>query len=125
LAHLPKTNSQYHRPAMGQKIADTATRVGVAERCPEPAVQKRIEVDLARIGHDDERLRDVELAIGSTAKHHNANTLSLRRTVPQLGAIRSLVRLDAIHAVPRFPRGQDVVASGRLLTCAQASAGKR
>jgi hypothetical protein len=35
----------------------------------------------------------VELASGRTATHHHANTLSLLRTVPGLGAILSVVRL--------------------------------
>jgi transposase len=125
LAHLQNTNSQDHLPEIGKKIADKANRVGVAERCPEPAVQKSIEVDLARIGHDDERLRDVELAIGSTAKHHNASMRYLLRSVPGIGEILSLVRLDEIHDIQRFPRGQDVVSYCRLVKCAKESAGKR
>jgi transposase len=125
LAPIQKTNRQYHLPEIGQTSADTANRVGVAERFPAPAVQKRIEVDLALIGHDDERLRDVELASGRTATHHHANTLSLLRTVPGMGEILSLVRLDDIHDLQRFPRMQDFVSYGRLVTCAKASAGKR
>jgi transposase len=35
----------------------------------------------------------VELASGSTATHHTANTRYLLRTVPGLGAILSVVRL--------------------------------
>ena len=72
LAHLQNTNSPYHLPAMGKKMADKANRVGVAERCPEPAVQKSLAVDRALIGHDDARLRDGALAIGRTATHHTA-----------------------------------------------------
>lgn len=72
LAHLQNSNSPYHLPAMGKKMADKATRVGVAERCPEPAVQKSLAVDRALIGHDDARLRDGALAIGRTATHHTA-----------------------------------------------------
>src|SRR5882724_835934 len=49
LAHVHKTNSQYHLPAMGKKIAYKANRDGVAERFADPAVQKSIEVDLALI----------------------------------------------------------------------------
>ena len=33
---------------MGKKLADKATRDGVAERCPDPAVHKSLEVDLDR-----------------------------------------------------------------------------
>src|SRR5262245_57002517 len=87
LAHIQHTNSQYNLPELGKKIAYKANRAGVAERFPAPAIQKRLEVDLALIGHDDQLLRDVELSIGNTAKHHNAHTLSLLRTVPGLGEI--------------------------------------
>src|SRR6266542_4258860 len=38
LAHIQHTNSQYHRPEIGQKLAYKANRVGVAERFLDPAV---------------------------------------------------------------------------------------
>jgi transposase len=125
LAHLQNTNSQYNLPEMGKKLAYKANRHGVAERFLDPAVQKSIEVDLALIDHDDCLLRDMELSILTTAKRHDANTLSLRRTVPGIGEMLSLVLLDAMHAIQRFPRGQDVVSSCRLVKCAKESAGKR
>src|SRR5262250_2184414 len=40
LAHVQNTNSQYNLPEIGKKIASKANRTGVAERFPEPAVQK-------------------------------------------------------------------------------------
>jgi transposase len=125
LAHLQHTNSQYNLPEIGQKIAYKANRVGVAERFPEPAIQKSIEVDLALIGHYDALLRDVERAIGRTATHHNANTLYLLRTVPGIGELLSLVLLDEIHDIQRFPRVQEFVSYCRLVKCAKESAGKR
>ena len=79
LAHVHKTNSQYNLPAIGTKIAYTTNRDGVAERCADPAGQKSIAVDLALITYDDELLRDVELPIVHTAKHHDANTLKSGR----------------------------------------------
>src|SRR5436190_23732171 len=90
LAHIQNTNSQYNLPEIGKTIAYKANRDGVAERFPEPAVQKSIEVDLALIGHYDQLLRDVELSILKTAKQHNAQTLYLLRTVPGIGEILSL-----------------------------------
>ena len=42
-----------------------------------------------------------------------------------MGTIFSLVLLDAIQQLDRCPRVQDFVAYGRLVTWAQASAGKR
>src|SRR6266542_5071706 len=81
LTHIQNTNSQYNLPAIGKKIAYKANRDGVAERFPDPAVQKSIEVDLALLGHYDNLLRDRELSILITAKQHDAHTLYLLRTV--------------------------------------------
>jgi transposase len=125
LAHVHNTNSQYNLPAIGKKIAYTANRNGVAERFADPAVQKSIEVDLALITHYDALLRDVELSIVKTAKHHDANTLYLLQTVPGIGKILSLVLLYEIHDIARFPRVQDFALYCRLVKCAKESAGKR
>ncbi len=125
LTHVQQTNSQYNLPEIGKKIAYQANRDGVAERFPDPAVQKSIEVDLTLIGHDDALLRDLELAIVTTAKQHDANTLYLLQTVPGIGKILSLVLLYAMHDIARFPRVQDFVSYCRLVTCAKESAGKR
>jgi len=88
-------------------------------------VHKSIEVDLALITSDDALLRDVELTIVKTAKHHDANTLYLLQTVPGIGKILSLVLLYDIHDIARFPRVQDFASSCRLVKCARESAGKR
>src|SRR5262249_35008542 len=102
-----------------------AHRDGVAERFPEPAVPQSIAVALALMGHDDPLLRDVALSLLTTAKQPNAQTLSLRRTVPGIGESLSLVLLSEIHAIPRFPRLQDCLSSCRLVKGTKASAGKR
>ena len=125
LAHVHHTNRQYPLPAIGTNIASKTHRDGVAERCADPAVPKSIAVDRALITSDDALLRDVARTIVTTAKHHDATTLSLLHTVPGIGTILSLVLLDDIHQIDRFPRGQDVASSCRLVTCAKASAGKR
>src|SRR5882672_7182014 len=119
LAHVHHTNSPYTLPAIGTKIADKANRDGVAERCADPAVQKSIAVDLALITSDDALLRDVELSIVKTAKHHDANTLYLLQTVPGIGKILSLVLLYEMHDIERFPRGQDFASYCRLVKCAR------
>jgi hypothetical protein len=75
LAHIQNTNSQYNLPDIGKKLAYKANRDGVAERFPEPAVQKSMEVDLALINHYDCLLGDIELSILTTAKQHHAQTL--------------------------------------------------
>jgi hypothetical protein len=125
LAHVPNTTSQSTLPALGKKIASKAHRDGVAARFPDAAVHKSIEVARALIPSDEALLRDVELTILQTAPHHEAHPLYLRQTVPGLGKRLSLGLLDAIQPSNRFPRVQDVVSSGRLVTCATSSAGKR
>jgi transposase len=125
LTHIQHTNSQYNLPEIGKKLAYKANRDGVAERFPDPAVHKSIEVDLALIGHYDHLLRNMELSILNTAKQHHTNTLYLLRTVPGIGEILSLVLLYEIHDIARFPRLQDFVSYCRLVKCAKESAGKR
>lgn len=125
LTHVQQTNWQDNLPELGQKLAYKANRHGVAARFPDPAVHKSVEVDLALIDFYDQLLREVELTSGQTAKQHDAQTLYRLQSVPGIGKILSLVLLDEIHDISRFPRGQDFVSYCRLVKCAQASAGKR
>src|SRR5713101_2630638 len=125
LTHVQQTNCQDNLPEIGKTIAYNANRAGVAERFPDPAVQKSIEVDLALIDYYDQLLSDVELAIVQTAKQHNAQTLYRLQSVPGIGKILSLVLLYEIHDIARFPRVQDFVSYCRLVKCAKESAGKR
>jgi len=125
LAHIQNTNRQYNLPEIGQKIAYKANRGGVAERFPDPAVHKSVEVDLALIDFYDQLLRDVELTIVQTAKQHDAQALYRLQSVPGIGKILSLVLLYEIHDITRFSRGQDFVSYCRLVKCAKESAGKR
>jgi hypothetical protein len=123
--HSQQTHRQDNLPDMGTKSADKANRDGVAERFAEPAVHKSSAVDRALIGHDAELLRDIERSILQAAQPHDANTRDRLRTGPGMGESLSLVRRDDIHDIQRLPRGHDVVSSGRLVTCAQESAGTR
>jgi transposase len=125
LAHVHNTNSQYNLPAIGKNIAYQANRDGVAQRFADPAVHKSMEVDLALASSYDELLRDVELSILKTAKHHDANALYLLPTVPGIGKILSLVLLDEIHHIEPLPRVQDFASSCRLVKWAKESNGKR
>jgi transposase len=125
LTHVQNTNRQYNLPEIGKKIAYKANRDGVAERFPDPAIQKSIEVDLALLGYSDELLRDLELQLITAAKQDRANALYLLRTVPGIGKILSLVLLYEIHDIHRFPRVQEFVSYCRLVKCAKESAGKR
>jgi transposase len=125
LTHVQQTNSQYNLPESGKTIAYKANRDGVAERFPDPAVQKSIEVDLALIDYYDCLLNDLARHIVKTAKAHAANTVYRLQSVPGIGKILSLVLLDEIHDIRRFPRVQDFASYGRLVKCAKESAGKR
>ena len=88
-------------------------------------MHKSLDVDRALVGHYDQLLRDVELALLTTATQHDATPLYLLRTVPGIGEILSLVLRDEIHGIQRFSRVPDFVSYCRLVTCAKAWAGKR
>lgn len=60
LGHVQNTHSQYNLPEIGKKLAYKAHRTGVAERCPDPAVQKSMEVALALIAYYAQLLRALE-----------------------------------------------------------------
>jgi transposase len=125
LAHGQNTNAQYNLSEIGKNIAYKANRPGVAERFADPAVQTTIAVDLSLITYDDELLQDLELSILTTAKHHEAQTLSLLQTVPGMGKILSRVLLNEMHCIDRFPSVQDFASDCRLVKCRQESGGQR
>ena len=77
--------------------------MGVAERFPDPAVQKSMEVDLALIAYYEPLLRDLELPIVKAAQQHDPHTLYLLQTVPGIGKILSLVLLYEIHDISVSP----------------------
>jgi transposase len=125
LTHVQQTNSQYNLPEIGKNIAYKANREGVAERFPDPAIQKSIEVDLTLLGYYDGLLTELELSIVNTAKEHNAQVFYRLRSIPGVGKILALVLLYEIHDIHRFPRVQEFVSYCRLVKCAKESAGKR
>jgi transposase len=125
LAHIQNTNSQYNLPEIGKKLAYKANRTGVAEHFPEPSVRKTVEVDLQLINEYDELLRELELYIVTTAKHHDVHTFYRLRSIPGVGKILALVLLYEIHDITRFPRVQEFVSYARLVKCPRESAGKR
>src|SRR5438552_2862125 len=118
LAHVQNPHRQDHLPEMGKKIAYTANRDGIAERFPDPAVHKSLEVDLALIGYYDTLLTDLELPIVKMAKQHDAQTLYRLPSGPGIGKILSWVLLYEMHDIQRFPRVQDLVSYCRLGTWA-------
>jgi hypothetical protein len=97
----------------------------VAPRCPDPAVQKRLEGDLTRSASYERLRTDRELALVRTAQAHEAQPFDRLRSLPGIGQSLARVLLDALHASRRFPRGPDVVSDCRLVTCAKESAGQR
>jgi transposase len=125
LAHVHNTTSQYNLPEIGKKIAYKANRDGVAERFPDPAVQKSSAVDLALIDDYDRLLTTLELDLVQTAKAHDAQTCYRLRSIPGVGKILALVLLYDIHDIHRFPRVQEFVSYCRLVKCAKESAGTR
>jgi transposase len=125
LSHVQNTHSQDNRPELGKKIAYKANREGVAARFPDPAVHKTIAVDLSLLTYSDELLKELALFILTTAKHPDANTLSLLQTVPGIGTVLSLVLLYDIHHIERFPSVQEFASYCRLVTCSKEAGGKR
>jgi Transposase IS116/IS110/IS902 family len=121
--HGQHTNRQDNWPEIGTTIAYKPPRPGGAARFAEPAVHKRVAVDLALGDYDAPRLR--ALALVKTAPPQDANPLDWLQTVPGIGTLLSRVLVDERHDLTRFPRGQDGVSSGRLGQCAQDAAGKR
>ena len=77
------------------------------------------------LGHDDPRLREMARAVLKTATQHDANTLSLLRTVPGIGEMLRWVLRYAIPDLERCPRVQACVAYCRLVKCAKEAAGTR
>ena len=112
-------------PELGKKIAYQANREGVAERFPDPVVQKSIEVALARLGSYDRLRTELERCLVNTAKEPSAQVFSRLRSIPGIGKILALVRRYAIHDINRVPRVQEFVSYCRLVKCAKESAGKR
>jgi hypothetical protein len=67
-AHIPTTTSPSNVPELGKKLAYNANRDGVAARFPDPAVPKRMAVNLALRGADDPLLGALEWHIVTAAK---------------------------------------------------------
>jgi hypothetical protein len=104
------TPSPYHFPESGPTLADTTNRPGGAERFADPAVPKSVAVARALLDSSDQLLRDLEWAMVQTAPPPEANTLSVRQTVPGLGKLLRRGLGEERQDIARFPRGQDGVA---------------
>src|SRR2546426_10959154 len=95
LAHVHHTTSPYTLPERGTKIAYQANRDGVAARCADPAVPKRIAVDLALLTSDDHQRYAVSHSLVQAATAPHAPTLPPLPTVAVTGTRDSLVLLVA------------------------------
>jgi len=124
IAHVQNTNHQYNLPDIGKKIAYKANREGVAERFPEEAVRKSIELDLKLLDYYDELLTKLEHELSLAAKQHDADSLFRIRSIPGVGRILGMTILYEIHDINRFQRVQDFVSYCRLVKSARESAGK-
>jgi len=124
IAHIQNTLHQYNLPEIGKNIGKKGNRIGVAQRFPDPGVQKSIELDLALIDNYDQLLHRTEHEISLIAKVHDADAYFRLRSIPGIGRILGLVILYEIHDIHRFPRVQDFVSYCRLVKCAKESAGK-
>jgi transposase len=65
------------------------------------------------------------LHIVRTVKEHDPDSFLRLRSLPGVGKILALTIRSEIHDIHRFPSVQDFASYARLVTCAQASAGKR
>ena len=125
LAHIQNTHHQYNLPEPTRKLIHRANRAGVAETFPDPSVRKSLEADLALADVYDRLIRDLELHVVRTVKEHDPDNFYRLRSLPGVGKILALTILYEIHDIHRFPSVQDFASYARLVTCAQASAGKR
>src|SRR5574341_1733207 len=125
LAHIQNTHHQYNLPEPSRKLIYRSNRAGIPEQFPDPSVRKSLEADFALIEVHDRLIREVELHIVRTVKEHDPGAFLALRSVPGIGKILALTILYEIHDIHRFPRVQDFASYARLVTCAQASAGKR
>lgn len=124
LAHVQNTNHQYNLPDIG-KIAYKSKRSGVAERFPDPSVQKSVELDLALLDHYDQLLLRLEHELSLIANVHDADSYFRVRSIPGIGRILGIVLIYEIHDINRFPSVQDFASYCRLVKSAKESAGKK
>ena len=125
LAHVQNTNYQYNLPDIGKKIAYKANRSGVAERFPDEAVQKSIELDLKLLDFYDSLLLRLEHELSLTTKAYDADSYFRIRSIPGIGRVLGMTILYEIHDINRFERVQDFVSYCRLVKSARESSGKR
>ena len=125
LAHIQNTHHQYNLPEPTRKIIYRSNRDGIPDTFTDSSVRKSMEADLALVAVYDQLIREVELHIVRTVKAHDPDSFLRLQSLPGVGKILALTILYEIHDIRRFPSVQDFASYARLVTCAQASAGKR
>jgi transposase len=124
-AHRQKTASPDNLGDPLGRLAKPQNRRGLLERFDHGCVPQHMAVDTALLDGDDPLLAELERSSEQTAHRHEPAALALLRTMPGVGNLLALVRLDASEEIARFPRGQAFVSSCRLVKRARASHGKR
>jgi transposase len=125
LTQIQQTNAPYKLPKIGKTLKYKGNREGVAEHFEEESGRKTGAVDLELSADYDPIIRKLEGPILRSAKAHDAMALHLVRTIPGIGKILSLVILDEVQDLSRFPRPQQCVSYARLIRPVKESAGKR
>jgi transposase len=125
LAHIQNTHHQCNLPEPTRKLISKANREGVAEKFSDPSVRKSVEVDFELVAHYDKLIRNLELFLVRSAKHHDPQAFHRLRSLPGVGKILAMTLLYEIHDIHRFPRVQDFASYARLVKCSKESAGKK
>jgi transposase len=124
LTHIQQTNHQYHLPKIGKTVKYKGNREGVAERFADDSARKTVETDLELIAYYDTIIRKLEWHLVRSAKAHDSQALHILQTIPGIGKILSLVILDEIQDISRFPKVQEFASYARLIRPKKTSAGK-
>jgi len=122
--HAQNTATQYNLPPFGKRIDRKTNREGFAERFPDHAIRKNVELDMTLMDHFDQVINSIENEILRTVRRQHQETVSILKSVPGIGKILSLVILFEIHDISRFPTVQQFASYARLVKCQHRSAGK-
>ena len=124
MSHIQNTAYQYN---LFIKLGDLKVpmhREGIAELFEDKSVQLSMQLDLDRIEFYTDKLNKLEWYLKKTARHVDAQTISILQSIHGVGTILSLVMLYEIHSVDRFDSVQDFASYSRLIKCRRESAGK-
>jgi transposase len=124
--HLQILNSQYNLPPFPKKISFAANReeLAIAQRFPDPSVQRNAAANLGVIDCLDTQIAELELYLTRTAKVDDVQTFHRLQTIPGVGKILALVLLYEIHDIKRFANVGQFLSYCRLVRCEHESAGK-